>query len=30
MSAIEWVGLLVFAGLLLYLLVAFLKPEWYG
>ena len=30
MSGIEWSGLLVAAGLLLYLTVALLKPEWFA
>lgn len=30
MSGLEWVGLVVAAGLLAYLLIAFLKPEWFA
>jgi K+-transporting ATPase KdpF subunit len=30
MSGIELVGLLVATGLMAYLLVAFLKPEWFA
>jgi K+-transporting ATPase KdpF subunit len=30
MSGIELVGLVVAAGLMAYLLVAFLKPEWFA
>lgn len=30
MSAIELVGLLVAVGLLVYLLVALVKPEWFA
>ena len=30
MSEIELVGLVVAAGLMVYLIVAFLKPEWFA
>jgi len=30
MSGIELVGLVVAVGLMVYLLVAFLKPEWFA
>jgi K+-transporting ATPase KdpF subunit len=30
MSGAEWVGLLVAVGLLAYLAVALLKPEWFS
>jgi K+-transporting ATPase KdpF subunit len=30
MTGIELVGLVVAAGLMVYLLLAFLKPEWFG
>ena len=30
MSGIEFIGLAVAAGLLAYLLIAFLKPEWFA
>ena len=30
MSGIEFVGLLVATGLMAYLIVAFLKPEWFA
>jgi K+-transporting ATPase KdpF subunit len=30
MNAAEFVGLLVSAGLLVYLIVALLKPEWFA
>ncbi|HZT79575.1 MAG TPA: K(+)-transporting ATPase subunit F [Gemmataceae bacterium] len=30
MSATEWVGLLLAAGLLVYLAAALLKPEWFA
>jgi K+-transporting ATPase KdpF subunit len=30
MNGSEFVGLLLSAGLLLYLVVALLKPEWFG
>jgi K+-transporting ATPase KdpF subunit len=30
MSGIELVGLVVAAGLMMYLIVAFLKPEWFS
>ncbi|MCI0380983.1 MAG: K(+)-transporting ATPase subunit F [Gemmataceae bacterium] len=30
MSGIEWIGMLVAVGLLVYLIVALLKPEWFS
>ncbi|MCI0741864.1 MAG: K(+)-transporting ATPase subunit F [Gemmataceae bacterium] len=30
MSGIEWIGMLVAIGLLVYLIVALLKPEWFS
>jgi K+-transporting ATPase KdpF subunit len=30
MTGIELVGLVVAAGLMVYLLLAFFKPEWFG
>jgi K+-transporting ATPase KdpF subunit len=30
MSSIEWIGLVVSVGLLAYLTVALLKPEWFS
>lgn len=30
MSGVEWIGLLIAAGLLLYLTAALLKPEWFS
>jgi K+-transporting ATPase KdpF subunit len=30
MNSAEWVGLIVSAGLLLYLTIALLKPEWFA
>jgi K+-transporting ATPase KdpF subunit len=30
MSGIEWIGLLVSVGLLVYLTFALLKPEWFS
>jgi K+-transporting ATPase KdpF subunit len=30
MSGVEWFGLLIAAGLLLYLTAALLKPEWFS
>ena len=30
MNGPEWVGLIVAAGLLLYLTIALLKPEWFS
>ncbi len=30
MNSAEWLGLIVSAGLLLYLTIALLKPEWFA
>jgi K+-transporting ATPase KdpF subunit len=30
MTGIEWIALLLAAGLLLYLIAALLKPEWFA
>lgn len=30
MTGIEWVGLVLAAGLMGYLVIAFLKPEWFA
>jgi K+-transporting ATPase KdpF subunit len=30
MNSAEWIGLIVSAGLLIYLMIALLKPEWFA
>lgn len=30
MTGVEWIGLLIAAGLLAYLVAALLKPEWFS
>jgi K+-transporting ATPase KdpF subunit len=30
MNGVEWIGLAVSAGLLVYLTIALLKPEWFA